>query len=96
MQKDPDVNCQRKDQTKSSSVPSKYCILGLFFSFFGQLGWGIPLPMTVTFMGPLEERAKLINPTFVPHEKGEELELAMCLLCAAWAGETPGYSAWGN
>lgn len=52
--------------------------------------------MTVTFMGPLEERAKLINPTFVPHEKGEELELAMCLLCAAWAGETPGYSAWGN
>lgn len=40
--------------------------------------------------------AELINPTSVPHEKGEEAELAMCLLHAAWAGKTPEYSARGT
>lgn len=45
---------------------------------------------------PLQEMVGLINPTSVPHEKGEELELATCPLCAAWAGETPEYSALGN
>ena len=66
-----------------------------FLHFLAKWAGGSPLQWLWPSQA-LEKMVGLINPTSVPHEKGEELELATHLLCAAWAGETPEYSVLGN